>query len=85
MRIRSAVLGAIAALPFAASAGVSTWDFDPAVYGAGAEAFLPEAAVPPSEPPVCNRAELPGDEATGEVATGCCWAFHMGRWWCVPC
>lgn len=85
MRIRSAVLGGIVALPFAASAGVSTWEFDPAAFGAAPDQAAPDSVQPPAEPPVCNRAELPADAATGDFAAGCCWVFHYGRYWCVPC
>jgi hypothetical protein len=82
MRIRPALLAALVALPLAATAGTATLDLEPASIAAGPEHTLLDGSTP-SAPPACAIVET--DEATGETTVGCCWVFHMGRWWCVPC
>jgi hypothetical protein len=33
------------------------------------------------EPPACDEVALPGTS----TSYGCCWFFHMGKWYCFPC
>jgi hypothetical protein len=79
--LRSVLLGMLATLPLAVSA--ATVGSAPA----GIDAAQGSADVLDRTPPArCDLADqAAGGEDTDAKATGCCWLFYNGRYWCVPC
>jgi hypothetical protein len=83
---RSILFAVLAAAPFAVSAGTMRQNLEPAsIEHASPEQIALDFLSREVAPSTCRDAKPVSEQATADYATGCCWIFFYGRWYCVPC